>query len=71
MRRDDYWAKDLPVNRGRYNFDEVRYEYYRDRDLELENLLAGTFDFREEFTSKDWATGYNMPAGQDGPPHAR
>ena len=66
MRRDDYWAKDLPVNRGLYNFDEVRYEYYRDRGLELENLLAGNFDFREEFTSKDWATGYDKPAVKDG-----
>ena len=35
-RRDDYWAKDLPVNRGRYNFDEIRYDYYRDRNIELE-----------------------------------
>jgi microcin C transport system substrate-binding protein len=66
VRRDDYWAKDLPVNRGLYNFDEVRYEYFRDRNLELENLLSGNFDFREEFTSKDWATGYNAPAVKDG-----
>lgn len=58
-RRKDYWAKDLPVNRGRHNFDVVRFEYYRDRTLELENLLSGNFDFREEFTSKDWATGYD------------
>jgi microcin C transport system substrate-binding protein len=66
VRRDDYWAKDLPVNRGFYNFDEMRYEYYRDRGLELENLLAGNFDFREEFTSKDWATGYDKPAVKSG-----
>jgi microcin C transport system substrate-binding protein len=66
LRREDYWAKDLPVNRGLYNFDEVRYEYYRDRGLELENLLSGNFDFREEFTSKDWATGYDKPAVKDG-----
>ncbi|WP_072395084.1 extracellular solute-binding protein [Hyphomicrobium sp. CS1GBMeth3] len=66
LRRDDYWGKDLPVNRGINNFDEVRYEYYRDRTLELENLLAGNFDFREEFTSKDWAGGYNVPAVKDG-----
>src|SRR3990172_1321730 len=66
LRRDDYWAKDLPVNRGLYNFDEIRYEYYRDRGLELENLLAGNFDFREEFTSKDWATGYDKPPVKDG-----
>jgi len=66
LRRDDYWAKDLAVNRGQYNFDEVRYEYYRDRTLELEALLAGNFDFREEFTSKDWATGYDKPPVKDG-----
>jgi microcin C transport system substrate-binding protein len=65
-RRPDYWGKDLPVNRGLHNFDSVRYEYYRDRTLELENLLAGNFDFREEFTSKDWAGGYDKPAVKDG-----
>lgn len=65
-RRDDYWAKDLPVNRGRFNFDEVRYDYFRDRNLELEALFANTIDFREEFTSKDWATGYDKPMVKDG-----
>lgn len=65
-RRKDYWAADLPVNRGRYNFDEVRYEYYRDRTLELENLKSGNYDFREEFTSKDWATAYDVPAVREG-----
>lgn len=66
-RRDDYWAKDLPVNRGRFNFDEVRYEYYRDRTAEIEALFSGTFDFREEFTSKDWALAYEgKPAIKDG-----
>ena len=48
------------------NFDEVRYEYYRDRPLELEGLLAGNIDFREEFTSKDWATGYDRKPVKDG-----
>lgn len=65
-RREDYWAKDLPVNRGRYNFDEVRYEYFRDRTAQLENLKAGAYDLREEFTSKDWATGYDIPQVKDG-----
>ena len=60
-RRPDYWAKDLPVNRGRFNFDELRYEYYRDRTLELEGLKAATFDLREEFTSLDWATATTSP----------
>lgn len=61
-RRDDYWGRDLPVNRGQNNFDEVRYEYFRDRTLELENLLSGNFDFREEFTARDWATAYDKVA---------
>lgn len=66
IRRDDYWGKDLPVNRGRYNFDRLRYEYFRDRTIELENLKAGNYDLREEFTSKDWATAYDIPAVRDG-----
>jgi microcin C transport system substrate-binding protein len=66
VRRDDYWAKDLPVNRGQYNFDEVRYEYFRDRTAELEALKAGILDLREEFTSRDWATAYNVGAVKEG-----
>jgi microcin C transport system substrate-binding protein len=65
-RRPDYWAKDLPVNRGRYNFDEVRYEYFRDRTASLEGLKAGAYDFREEFTARDWTTAYNVAAVKDG-----
>ena len=65
-RRADYWAKDLPVNTGRYNFDEVRYDYYRDRNIELEALKSGQFDYREEFSSVNWATGYDIPAVKDG-----
>ncbi|MBX9924758.1 MAG: extracellular solute-binding protein, partial [Hyphomicrobiaceae bacterium] len=66
QRRADYWAKDLPVARGRHNFDTVRYEYFRDRTIELQNLLNGNYDFREEFTSKDWALGYDTAAVKDG-----
>lgn len=65
-RRADYWARDLPVNRGRFNFDELRYEYYRDRTAELQSLLNGSYDFREEFTSKDWATSYDVQAVREG-----
>jgi microcin C transport system substrate-binding protein len=61
-RNPDYWAKDLPVNRGRYNFDEIKYEYFRDRTASMESFKAGTYDFREEFTSKVWATEYDFPA---------
>lgn len=61
-RRKDYWGAGLPVNAGRYNFDEVRYEYYRDRAVGLEAFKAGAYDFREEYTSKSWATEYDIPA---------
>jgi microcin C transport system substrate-binding protein len=66
VRREDYWAKDLPVNKGRYNFAEVRYEYFRDRTAGLEAFKAGTFDLREEFTAKDWSTAYDIPQVKDG-----
>ncbi len=66
LRRDDYWAKDLPVNKGRFNFGELRYEYFRDRTAEFEALKSNTFDLREEFTSKVWATGYDIPAIKSG-----
>jgi microcin C transport system substrate-binding protein len=66
-RRSDYWAKDLNVNVGRFNFDELRYDYFRDRRIELENLFSGNIGLREEFTSLDWATAYaNVPAIKDG-----
>lgn len=65
-RREDYWARDLPVNKGRFNFAEIKYEYFRDRTAELTNLKSGGFDFREEFTSVDWATAYDIPAVAQG-----
>ena len=65
-RREDYWGWNLPVNQGRFNFDELRYEYFRDRTAEFEALKSGDYDLREEFTSKTWATGYDVPAVRDG-----
>jgi microcin C transport system substrate-binding protein len=65
-RNPDHWGKDLPVNRGRWNFDEIRYEYFRDRTAAMEAFKAGAYDFREEFTSRVWATEYNFPAVRDG-----
>lgn len=62
----DYWARDLPVNRGRWNFDHIRYEYYRDRAAGFEAFSSGAYDLREEFTSKIWATQYDFPAVRDG-----
>ena len=58
-RRDpDYWAADLAINRGRWNFDVLRWDYYRDSTVALEAFKAHEFDFRVENSSKDWATGY-------------
>jgi microcin C transport system substrate-binding protein len=62
----DYWAKDLPVNRGRYNFDRVRTDYYRDLTVWLEALKAGQYDLKTENSSKDWATAYDTPAVTSG-----
>ncbi len=62
----DWWGADLPVSRGLNNFDAVRYEYYRDREVAFEGFTAGNYRFREEFTSRVWATRYNFPALQDG-----
>jgi microcin C transport system substrate-binding protein len=65
-RRPDYWAKDLPVNRGRFNFDRIRFEYFRDRTAELEALKARAYLLREEFTARDWATQYDTPGVRNG-----
>lgn len=62
----DYWAKDLPVNVGRYNFDMIKYDYYRDMTVAVEALKAGEFDFRKENISKMWMTAYNIPQLEDG-----
>ncbi len=57
-RLKDYWAKDLPVNKGRYNFDFIRYDYYKDEVVTLEAFKAGEFDFRSENVATQWATMY-------------
>ena len=65
-RLEDYWGRDLPVNRGQLNVDEVRYEMYRDGSVMLEALKAGEIDLRIENVSKQWATQYegtNFDAG--------
>jgi microcin C transport system substrate-binding protein len=58
----DYWGKDLPVNRGRFNFDTIRYDYYRDQTVALEAFKAGEYDIRPENVAKNWAIGYDGPA---------
>ncbi|WP_330992669.1 extracellular solute-binding protein [Pluralibacter gergoviae] len=54
----DYWATDLPVNRGRWNFDTIRYDYYLDDNVAFEAFKAGAVDFRSETSTKNWATRY-------------
>lgn len=66
QRVNDYWARDLPVRRYMYNFDQIRVDYYRDAIVLLEALKAGEYDFRYENVSKQWFTGYNSPALQKG-----
>ena len=66
VRNPNWWGKDLPINRGRYNFDRISYEYYRDGDVALEAFLAGEYDIREENTAKLWASAYDAPPVNDG-----
>ncbi|MBL5921899.1 ABC transporter substrate-binding protein [Lelliottia amnigena] len=54
----DYWAANLPVNRGRWNFDTIRYDYYLDDNVAFEAFKAGAFDMRQEVSAKNWATRY-------------
>jgi microcin C transport system substrate-binding protein len=58
QRVENWWAKDLPVHRGRYNFAHIREDYYRDRDIAAEAFFAGEYDYREEVIARVWATGY-------------
>src|SRR6266508_895137 len=67
----NWWGADLPVGRGLNNFDVVRYEFYRDRDVAFEGFTSKTYVFREEFTSRIWATRYDFPAIRDGRVKAR
>jgi len=62
----DWWGADLPARRGQNNFDIVRYEFYRDREAGFQAFTAKNYLFREEFTSRVWATRYDFPALRDG-----
>ena len=62
----NWWGDELPVYKGRYNFENIIYEYYRDQNISLEALFAGEYDFRQEYTAKLWATAYEAPAVKDG-----
>ena len=65
-RVDDYWAKDLPVRRGLYNIDEVRFIYFKDRTPAFESFLSGQIDFWPESSANAWATRYNTEAVKSG-----
>ncbi len=66
VRDPDYWGKDIPVAKGRYNFDSMRYDFYQDSDVALEAFKAGEYDYRAENSSKNWAVGYDFPALEEG-----
>jgi microcin C transport system substrate-binding protein len=62
----DWWGAELPVALGQYNFDVLRYEFYRDRDVAFEGFTARNYLYREEFTARIWAMRYDFPAIKDG-----
>ncbi|HEX3936287.1 MAG TPA: extracellular solute-binding protein [Xanthobacteraceae bacterium] len=67
FRRDpNYWGRDLPINRGLWNFDELRFDFYRDDNAYFEAFKAGLYDVRAETDPTRWQTGYDFPAARDG-----
>ncbi|MFV2034662.1 MAG: extracellular solute-binding protein, partial [Halocynthiibacter sp.] len=67
FKRDpNWWGANLPINRGRYNFDELVYEYYRDSGTRNVAFTKGLFDFQQEWDPTNWSTGYDFPAVKDG-----
>jgi microcin C transport system substrate-binding protein len=65
-RNPDYWGADLPINAGRNNFDTIRVEYFGDANAAFEGFKAGAYLWRQENSSKTWATGYDFPGVNDG-----
>jgi peptide/nickel transport system substrate-binding protein len=67
FKRDpNYWGRNLPINRGLWNFDEVRFDFYRDDNAYFEAFKAGLYDVRSETDPTRWQTGYDFPAARDG-----
>ncbi len=67
FKRDpNYWGRSLSINRGLWNFDEVRFDYYRDANAYFETFKAGLYDIRDEEDPTRWQTGYDIPAVRDG-----
>ncbi|HVD82827.1 MAG TPA: extracellular solute-binding protein [Bradyrhizobium sp.] len=65
-RNPDYWGRDLPVNRGLWNFDEIRLDFYREANGQFEAFKRGLYDFRVENEPLRWHDGYDFPAARDG-----
>lgn len=65
-RNPDYWGRDLPVNRGLWNFDEIRLDFYREANSAFEAFKRGLYDFRVEIEPLRWHEGYDFPAARDG-----
>ena len=65
-RNPDYWGKDLPINKGRHNYDALRFEYFADYDAAFEAFKAGVYTFRVEASEQHWATRYDFPAFKAG-----
>jgi microcin C transport system substrate-binding protein len=65
-RDPNYWGAKLPVNLGQNNFDRLRFEYYRERQVAFEAFKAGAINYHEEYTSRFWANSYDFPAAKDG-----
>ena len=65
-RNPDYWARDLPVNRGLWNFDEIRLDFYREANGQFEAFKRGLYDFRVETEPLRWHDGYDFPAVRNG-----
>ncbi|HXW40683.1 MAG TPA: extracellular solute-binding protein [Xanthobacteraceae bacterium] len=67
LKRDpNYWGRDLPINRGLWNFDEVRFDFYRDDNAYFDAFKAGLYDARSETDPTRWQTAYDFPAARDG-----
>ena len=65
-RNPNYWAKDLPINKGRYNFDHLKYVYYRNWDIAFEGFKSGQYTLHEEISPKKWVMDYRFPAAKTG-----
>ena len=65
-RNPDYWGRDLAINRGLYNFDEIRLDYFREANGQFEAFKRGLYDFRVEHEPLRWHDGYDFPAAKSG-----